>query len=51
MKYRPKDRADKFAPSPFSMVLIDESNNIVGSSREKTMSNFFHSLVIEKPII
>lgn len=33
------------------MILIDSENNIIGNSREMTMSNFFHSLLIEKPVI
>lgn len=51
MKYRPRDGEDAFKPSPFSLILISDDGEIVGSSRENTMSNFFHSLLIHRPII
>jgi hypothetical protein len=45
--YRPSNRGDSFKPSPFSLILINvDTSEIVGSSREMTMSNFFHTLFI-----
>jgi hypothetical protein len=50
--YRPKGGDDQFKPSPFSLILINtDTNDIIGESRENTMSNFFHSLLIHRPII
>lgn len=48
---RPRDRQDCFKPSPFSLILISEDGQIIGTSREHTMSNFFHSLLIHKEVI
>lgn len=50
-KYRPNERKDRFVPSPFSLILISEQGDIIGVSREQTMSNFFHSLMITTPVI
>lgn len=49
--YRPKDRDDCYVPTPFSLILIDEDGQIVGETREKTKSNFFHSMLVNKPEI
>lgn len=42
---RPRSRPDLFKPSPFSLILIDEDNRIVGHSRENSYYNFFHTLM------
>lgn len=51
MNYRPRDREDAFRPSPFSLIVIDEQGEIIGTSRAENMSNFNHSLLIKRPII
>jgi hypothetical protein len=51
-RYRPKGGKDLFIPSPFSMILINtDTDEIIGESRETSHSNFFHSLLIHRPII
>lgn len=49
---RPQSRDDRYVPSPFSLLMIDlDSGNIIESSRENTRQNFFHTLLINKPIM
>ena len=51
-RYRPQSREDRYVPSPFSMLMIDlDSGNIIENSRAKTRQNFFHSLLINNPVM
>jgi hypothetical protein len=51
MHYRPQNCPQQYKPSPFSMILINKEGEIISTSREYTMSNFLHAMVVDRSVL
>ena len=48
---RPVGKSQRFVPSPFSCVLIDDTDKIVKHTREMTTWNLHHSFYVSEKVI
>ena len=47
---KPNKRHNRFKPSPFSIILLDEDEGVIQWTREETTFNMYHSMLCHKDL-